>query len=182
MSTARLLILGVLRKIQPIHGYDVRRELEEWGAEEWSNLAYGSIYFALNKMAEEGLLETSGGEVVGKRPARTQYTMTEKGEREYFRLLREYWWKVEALKDPFQVAMSFMDTLPQNELLEALRFRADTMRATMRSLEVGIANNKFAEDIPRHAVENLRLSYLRGQAQIQWLEEVIGKVERGELP
>jgi hypothetical protein len=50
MSATRLLILGVLRSKQPIHGYNVRRELESWQAERWAHIAYGSIYFALNKM------------------------------------------------------------------------------------------------------------------------------------
>src|SRR5581483_1598119 len=76
MSATRLLILGVLRLKQPVHGYDVRRELEAWRAERWANIAYGSIYFALNKMAEEGLVEAVGTDQVGRRPARTQYKIT----------------------------------------------------------------------------------------------------------
>jgi DNA-binding PadR family transcriptional regulator len=57
MSATRLLILGVLLIKQPIHGYHMRRELETWSADKWANIAYGSIYSALNKMAEEGLVE-----------------------------------------------------------------------------------------------------------------------------
>ena len=91
MSATRLLILGVLRHKQPTHGYDVRRELEAWQAERWANIAYGSIYFALNKMAEEGLVEVVDTDQVGKRPARTTYTITAAGEAEFQRLLREYW-------------------------------------------------------------------------------------------
>ncbi|MDQ6604403.1 MAG: PadR family transcriptional regulator, partial [Chloroflexota bacterium] len=56
MSAARLLILGVLQLKSPAHGYEIRRELELWRAEQWAHIAYGSIYFALNKMAEEGLV------------------------------------------------------------------------------------------------------------------------------
>ena len=59
MSATRLLILGALRFMQPAHGYSIRRELESWHAEDWANIAYGSIYFALNKMADEELLAVS---------------------------------------------------------------------------------------------------------------------------
>jgi DNA-binding PadR family transcriptional regulator len=52
MSSIRLLILGVLKRKEPIHGYEVRHELEVWGADKWANVAYGSIYSALNKMKE----------------------------------------------------------------------------------------------------------------------------------
>ena len=59
MSASRLLILGVVRFMQPVHGYDIRRELTEWRAEQWANISYGSIYFALKKLSEEGLLDRS---------------------------------------------------------------------------------------------------------------------------
>lgn len=57
MSSMRLLILGVLAQKKSAHGYEIRRELESWNAERWTNIAYGSIYFALKKMTDEGLLE-----------------------------------------------------------------------------------------------------------------------------
>ncbi len=56
MSTTRLLILGVVRIFQPVHGYDVRRELLSWGADKWANVQPGSIYHAVRKMTEEELL------------------------------------------------------------------------------------------------------------------------------
>ncbi|OLB73567.1 MAG: hypothetical protein AUI14_25850 [Actinobacteria bacterium 13_2_20CM_2_71_6] len=34
-----MLILGVVRLFQPVHGYDVRRELLSWHADEWANVA-----------------------------------------------------------------------------------------------------------------------------------------------
>src|SRR5437763_14733037 len=122
MSSARLLILGVLLHRQPIHGYDVRRELETWNAEQWTNIAYGSIYFALNKMAEEGLVEViNSDDKVGKRAGRTEYIITSKGKEEFERLLREHWWERKPTIDPFMVAITFMNALPHEELLEALK-------------------------------------------------------------
>src|SRR5579885_3635134 len=121
MSATRLLILGVIRFKQPTHGYEVRRELETWRAEQWAHIAYGSIYFALNKMAEEGLVEAVGTDQIGKRPARTLYTITEDGKEEFQRLLSDYWWDRKPLIDPFQVALAFMNHLPREEILLALR-------------------------------------------------------------
>ena len=53
-------MLGVVRIFQPVHGYDVRRELMTWHAEEWANVAPGSIYNALKSLARDGLLEVVG--------------------------------------------------------------------------------------------------------------------------
>jgi len=62
VSAIRVLTLGVLNS-EPMHGYQVRQALETWHAEQWANIAYGSIYSALGKMAEEGLVEAARASV-----------------------------------------------------------------------------------------------------------------------
>ncbi|MFD2356099.1 PadR family transcriptional regulator [Nonomuraea ferruginea] len=56
MSVVRLLVLGAVRRRGSAHGYQVRSDLESWGAHEWAGLKPGSIYHALRQMAAEGLL------------------------------------------------------------------------------------------------------------------------------
>ncbi len=182
MSAARLLILGVLQYKSPAHGYDIRRELESWRAEAWAQIAYGSIYFALNKMAEEGLVEAVSTDQVGKRPARTLYAITEEGAREFQRLLREYWWERKPVIDPFQVAITFMNKLPHDELLAALRTRADILRATLNGFRQANWPDVERMGAPRHIAENFHLSIAHMEAELHWIEGAIGKVERGELP
>src|SRR5262245_33119915 len=183
MSVTRLLILGVLvRSNQPIHGYDIRRELELWNAEQWANVAYGSIYFALNKMADEALVETAGTGQVGKRPARTEYVITTRGKQEFERLLREYWWQVKPTLDPFQVAITFMDLMPRDELLAALRHRADQLRAALAAWDWQSAAKMSAPTTPRHVGAQLALSRSYSEATLTWLDSVITQIEHGELP
>ena len=73
MSSSRLLILGVLRVREPIHGYDIRRELELWRAEQWANIAYGSIYCTLSKMSQEGLVKPVDTDPIAVDAARTLF-------------------------------------------------------------------------------------------------------------
>ncbi len=181
MSAARLLILGVLQFKSPAHGYEIRRELESWHAEHWAHIAYGSIYFALNKMADEGLVAAVRTDQVGKRPARTLYTITDVGKEEFQRLLRDYWWDRKPFIDPFQVALTFMNQLPREELLLALRYRADRIRAFLNAFQLRTAHI-YSPDTPRHILENFRLAIAHEEAELRWTEEAIGKVERGELP
>jgi len=181
MSAARLLILGVLRLRQPVHGYDVRRELEAWRAEQWANIAYGSIYFALNKMAEEGLIAVVGRDQAGKGPKRTTYAITERGEGAFQRLLRESWWEPRPVIDPFLVALTFMNELPRDELLAALRHRADRARHLAEAMGYA-ASSPAMGDAPRHIAENFRLSAEHAAAELRWIERAIAKVESGELP
>src|SRR5262245_33162828 len=106
MWTSRLLILGLVRWLQPVHGYDVRRELMSWRVDEWGGLKPGSIYHGLKKLAADGCLEIVATEQVDNRPARTTYRITAKGEQEFQSLLREKLWGFERWTDPFFVAWS----------------------------------------------------------------------------
>lgn len=184
MSAARFLILGVLRTKQPLHGYDIRRELEAWNAEQWAQVAYGSIYYALKKMADEGLVEVSGKDAPGRRPAKTEYRITERGETEFQLLLRDYWWNSKPVVDPFQMALTFMNFMPREELLAALHARIDRRNAEIKGLEYLTESPKSQNNPykPRHVVHNLRLVKAYYEAEISWMNETIDKIERGELP
>lgn len=182
MSTIRLLILGVLKRKQPLHGYDIRRELESWNAEQWANIAYGSIYFSLGKMTEENLVEVATTEQESNRPARTLYQITPKGTGEFEKLLRDYWWNSKAIIDPFQVALTFMDFMPHEELLSALRFRANTLRAMLEAYQHLNPQQPKGPTAPRHIIANFRLLQYEWEARLRWLEETIEQVEQEQLP
>jgi len=181
MAVTRVLVLGVLLK-QPMHGYEVRRELESWNAEQWANIAYGSIYFSLTKMAEEGLVEVFSTDDRGNRPARTVYAITDEGRKEFLRQLRELWWEYRPVIDPFRVALSFMNCLPRDELLAALNNRAGGLRSTLEAFPYAIEGRLRDPAAPRHLAEVLRLAAAHMETQLQWVENTICKVERDELP
>ena len=182
MSATRLLILGLVRWVQPVHGYDVRRELLSWHADEWANVAPGSIYHALKKLAEEGLLREVATEQVGARPARTKYEMTEVGEREFQALLRDYWWQYREPVDPFLAAFGFLPALPRREAVAALRNRARTLRGKVEFTRTAIEKGGFDGDEPPHVLEMFRLMLARAEVEAQWCDRVADRVEAGELP
>lgn len=182
MSSIRLLLLGVLLRKQPIHGYDVRRELELWHADKWANVAYGSIYSALGKMAEEGLVEAVNADPSERQSARTEYTITERGREEFSHLLQEYWWELKPTIDPFQIALTFMDHLSAPELLAALRNRADKLHASLITLEHMHPEPSTNTRQPRLLAESMRLMKAHIETELCWIQETMCKVERGELP
>ena len=180
MSSTRLLVLGVLRAKEPAHGYEIRQELETWGAQSWANVAPGSVYHALTQMAREGLVEPVETAEPSKGPARNAYAVTKSGEREFQRLLREYLWKEKPTIDPLQPALAFLDAVPREELLAALRRRASSARASAEALR--FVNEAPGHDLPAHFAESHRLGAYHAEAEARWAEEAAEKVERGELP
>src|SRR4051812_38749642 len=133
-SNTRLLVLGVVRIFQPVHGYDVRRELLSWQANEWANVAPGSIYNALKSMARDGLLEVVGTNTVGGRPERTTYKLTSDGEHEFQNLLRRGIWTVEEPLDPLLPPLSFMWAMTRPELISALQNRIAVIQGRLKGI------------------------------------------------
>lgn len=180
MSTTRLLILGLVNWMQPVHGYDVRRELESWRTDEWANLAPGSIYHALRKLAAEGLLAEVSTERVGARPARTTYRITPVGEAEFAELLRRYWWGYEQPSDPFLAGFGFLPALPRAEAVAALRNRARLLRASVDTHRFALASEWMRQSKPAHVGWMFELHVVRLEAEIAWCERVAGRLEAGE--
>ncbi len=176
-----MLILGVVRIFQPVHGYDVRRELLSWHADEWANVAPGSIYHALKKLSDEGLLHEVATEQVGARPARTTYEITPKGEGEFQDLLRRHWWDYQPPLDPFTSAFVFLPALPRNEGAAALRHRAQQLRLQAEGAQIRMQNDLDWENAP-HVAELSRLEMARAQVQADWCEAVADRLDKGELP
>lgn len=130
MSAIRLLVLGAVRQHGQAHGYQVRSDLEFWGAHEWSNTKPGSIYHALKSMANQGLLfahDVAPSEAGG--PPRTEYELTEAGEREYFALLREALSSVGQKVDVLTAGIGFIVDLPRAEAIGLLRQRLTALES-----------------------------------------------------
>lgn len=174
-----MMILGLVKWMQPVHGYDVRRELLSWEADQWANVAPGSIYHALKKLAEEGLLAEVETHQVGTRPARTTYRITAKGEAEFEELLRKYWWELDQPTDPFLAAMGFLPALPRDEAIEALRNRARMLRASVERLRAAIASEWMQTSKPTHVAWMLERSVALMEAEIPWCERVAELVASG---
>jgi len=173
------MILGLVQWMQPVHGYDVRRELQSWQVEEWANVAPGSIYHALRKLAEDGLLEEVATEQVGARPARTTYRVTDKGELEFQELLRRFWWGYQQPIDPFLAGFGFLPALPRREAVAALRNRARLLRAGVDNLRFSLGSEWMRQTKPAHVAWMFELQIARLEAEIAWCERIAARIEGG---
>jgi DNA-binding PadR family transcriptional regulator len=181
MSANRLLVLGIVRIFQPVHGYLVRRELLTWHAEQWANLNPGSVYNALRTLTGDGFLEEAGTETRGGRPARTTYRLTGDGEAEFAALLRAALWNV----DPFApadllAAWSFAWTLPREDVVSALDHRAEQIaaqRQVNRAMRDDFLNNPAK---PSQIAEHVRLVQARLDGEGTWARDLAKRLRAGE--
>lgn len=171
-------MLGVVRMFQPVHGYDVRRELVSWHAEEWANVAPGSIYNALKSLARDGLLQVEGTDQVGARPERTTYKITMRGEAEMMELLRETLWQVQLPVDPLVAALSLMSYLDRKELVSALEGRAAKIKGDLAHAQ-HVIDAIDDIDTPLHVRAMMGLLNARMGAELAWSEKFRAELAKG---
>lgn len=179
MSAIRLLVLGAVRQHGRAHGYQVRNDLEFWGAHEWSHAKPGSIYHALKQMAKQDLLrahEVAPSTVGG--PPRTEYELTEKGSEEFFRLLRESLTAYDQELDVLSAAVGFIVYLPRTEAVELLKQRVRGMEEWRSSVTEYYTPEAGPESLG-HIGEIMNLWVGSADFGAEWTRGLIERIERG---
>src|SRR6266540_2827809 len=87
-GTLALMILRTLEVLGPLHGYGVARRIEETSKNRLT-LNYGTLYPALLKLEQEGLVKTEWRRSENNRRAK-YYALTAAGRRQLAREAREW--------------------------------------------------------------------------------------------
>lgn len=177
MST-RLVILGLLRE-RPLYGYEIKHVIEDHMG-DWTNIAFGSIYFALGKLADEGFIEKVATEQEGKRPSRSIYQITAAGRQEFLRLLREVWHEGERHYYTIDIGLFFREALPLKEIEGYLRGRIAQMEAVLVHLEGHQAEQTSHEEMPSQAALIFDHARFHFQAELDWTRGLLDKVKQGD--
>ena len=179
MKSVRLLVLGALRRRGRAHGYQVRADLEAWGAHEWSTATSGSVYHALRSMAGQGLLvmhKTVPSQAGG--PPRIEYELTGKGEREYIALLSQALADREPSLDVLGAAVGLIEDLPRELALRMLRERAHAMHEWRASITAHLPADADL-DAWGPVGEVLALWLNTADTGAQWTQRLIRRLEEG---
>ncbi|WP_329038569.1 PadR family transcriptional regulator [Streptomyces sp. NBC_00178] len=179
MSAIRLLVLGAVRQHGRAHGYQVRNDLEYWGAHEWSNAKPGSIYHALKQMAKQGLLlahETAPSTAGG--PPRTEYEVTERGTEEFFALLRSALTSYDPGVDVLSAGIGFIVELERQEAVALLRRRITAIEGWRASVTEHYTPSEGPEPLG-HIGEIMNLWVHSADAGAAWTRGLIARVEAG---
>ncbi len=185
MSATRLLVLGAIRIMQPVHGYEVRRELISWRLEELAHVKPGSIYSAIRTLEKDGCIAVHARESEVARPERTTYVLTGEGEKEFHLLLRQSWWSVTPATEPLIPALCLMLFMPREELIGALQARLGHMEGRLaeisfirRSIKAGATGADG--DIPDHVREIMDFMTSRTRAEIEWTRSLQKRLREGD--
>ncbi|MGV9880780.1 PadR family transcriptional regulator [Streptomyces sp. NPDC003006] len=179
MSAIRLLVLGAVRQHGRAHGYQVRNDLEYWGAHEWSNAKPGSIYHALKQLAKQGFLlaheiapSTAGG------PPRIEYEITQKGTEEYLTLLRGALATYDQRPDMLTSALGFIVDLPRDEAVSLLKERVHAIEEWRKSVTEYYTPEAGPEQLG-HIGEIMNYWVHTADGGMEWARGLIGRIGGG---
>lgn len=170
MSATRLLVLGIVRGYGRAHGYRIGTDLMSWGAGEWANVKWGSIYHALRSLTGAGLL-VDHDDV----PGRTDYELTERGEDEFQRLLRDAVRSPQPRADHLGAALAMLPALSRADAVLLLRERLTALEAIRDKAQAELESRA---DAP-HWFELFGLWRHAAASDVEWTAALIDRLEAG---
>jgi DNA-binding PadR family transcriptional regulator len=176
MSSIRLFILGTLARTGPLHGHQIRQQAQNDRTELWTDVRVGSLYGALKRLANEGLVRELRTERVGNRPERTVYEITAGGRRALAAVRDQALRTLFAPHDPFDLALTQTPDLPGETLTQIVANRLAGLRVREASVQEAAANadpyvNEAERLVMRHLME-------RCAAEVRWHEELLNRVPK----
>lgn len=169
--SVKTVLLGLLRK-GPLYGYELKQIIER-DMGDWTNIAFGSIYFALDKLAKDGFVTARTEDGSNNRPARIVYTITPAGEAEYLVFLRKLWTDEKRHYDDFDIAIAFMKDLPVSEVRRYLAERIARQERALAFLETHEKETMNNPAIPKQARFIFSHTRCHIQAELDWARNVL---------
>ena len=173
MKVVRLLVLGTLARLGPMHGHQLKRSIETINIEAWSEVRAGSLYHALHQLAAEGLIELVQTERPGRLPARTVYRITAAGEADLEALRDRALREVRPSADPFDVALWVAAGLDPARLGDVVRRRLDALRRQLAELSDERLSLVANGTIPAVGAILMAHGEARLEAEVRWHETLL---------
>ncbi|MBL8953409.1 MAG: PadR family transcriptional regulator [Myxococcaceae bacterium] len=168
-NTTRFAVLGALAW-QPMSGYDIKKALDRSVSHFWSE-NFGHLYPVLRQLAAEGLV-TQKREQSGRRPAKSVYRLTDRGEDELGRWLASEPGAAPR-RNELLLQLFFGRRLDKTTLRDKIRRERERQVGAQATLAAVRDEIKKAHAGPDGALWLLTLRYgeLMSEAAVKWCDE-----------
>lgn len=160
-----LAILGLLRE-EALHGYELRRQLSDFGF--WS-VSFGSLYPALRRLEKHGHIVADAQ--TGRRKA---YRMTPEGESQLLAMLEDE----SAVKDDdrsFSLRLAFFRYMEPESRLGVLERRREQLVQRLATTKASVRRRatRTKQKMDRYTLALMEHGISSAEADIAWLDELI---------
>jgi DNA-binding PadR family transcriptional regulator len=167
----RILVLWLLAE-RPLHGYRIKRILEDDALAFWFPIEFASIYSVLRTLERHGYVSSVGVEQEGARPQRTKYAITPAGRGYLTGLLEKSWRGLPPPGTAVDAALVARPELAADQLPALVGERADALRERLGILDRVAAGSPSAELVTRQR--------LLIEAELQWASDFLARLKSGD--
>ncbi len=181
---ARLTALAVsalaLFAERPTHPYELFQLMLQRREDHVINVSAGSLYRAVERLASDGLIVSSGVERLGHRPERTVYAITDAGRHALRGTLTEMLATHVNEYPEFPVAIREVRNLPASDVALLL---GDRLAAVSEAIQFANAalDRIDAKGLDRYLVLDVHYSRAMLEAEARWITDTIDELASGEL-
>ena len=172
MATIDLIVLGMLKK-EALSAYDIQKLVEYRNISKWVKISTPSIYKKVIQLEEKGLIK-SHIEKEGKMPEKAVYALTDKGEKEFERLMLEISTKSVNIYLDFNAVIVNLDSLSPQDQKTCIKNIESNIKQLKETLEQNILEKENMPSIPETGKAVMRQQFLLIQALEDWIASVNG--------
>lgn len=182
-ESIRLVLLGLLARYGPKHGYELRTLIEQQHLDRISDIQFGSIYAGLKRLSRDGLVDEVGRSRVGNRPDRVAFDVTEVGRKELHRLIREVFVDPTQRERPIDLAVHFSGLLPLNEVAGLIRDRLAALETFEKMIAKAERSTHHEHPGVRALITDISSHFLEvNRAERRWAQRVARRIATGGYP
>jgi DNA-binding PadR family transcriptional regulator len=175
MTNAEMAVLSLIAE-QPRHGYEIEKIIEERGMRDWTEIGFSSIYYLLNKLEKDGLVESQLLSQEGKGPARKVYSITPEGEQVHLESVLAALSTPSSGSEPFLMGLSNLPVVPQEQLINALNSYAVQLEESLSKIH---ERAELQQPLPPFVEAMFDYSRVLAEAKLKWVRGFIQDMEAG---
>lgn len=174
--------LAVLRLLADgqMHPYEMQQRIREYAIDHVVKVAHGSLYHAVARLAEQGLIEPVETSREGRRPERTVYAITGAGRDEARSRLREFTMRPLREYPSFGMALAFLSMLPPAEAAALLDHRSVALEAELAAHDT-VVESLIKQGLAR--IDLIEVEYLnsRLRSELDFVRALSEDIKSGRL-
>ncbi|MHC3002998.1 helix-turn-helix transcriptional regulator [Gordonia sp. GN26] len=174
LGPVAILVLGLLLE-RPMHPYEMVQTTVARREDRLAKFRAGTLYHAVDRLAENGSIEVQEVRREGNRPERTVYAITEAGRGALTENLERILETRPEEYPELYLALSEAHGLPRDRVVELLERRVATMRADLADVEAAVAEFRSRGKPEMFFLDGgCRIATLT--AQIAWLDDLVERL------
>ena len=167
MATIDLIVLGMLKK-QSLSAYDIQKLVEYRNISKWVKISTPSIYKKVIQLEEKGLLQSV---LVRENnmPEKAVYSLTDSGEQEFERLMRELSAQPIRMFLDFNAVIVNLDSVPLEMQKTCVANIEKNVRELKMYLEENLREKGNMPDVPEIGMAVLRQQLVLAEMIETWI-------------